>query len=98
MHLGGGFDRDGMLRYGLAVSSIPAKLAPTAARRILDHFIANREDGESFREYVLRHKIPFFKQMVEDLAKPAVYDPEWFMDWGDSDAFSLQLGRGECAS
>jgi len=98
MHLGGGVDRDGMLRYGLAVSSIPAKLAPTAARRILDHFIANREDGESFREYVLRHKIPFFKQMVEDLAKPAVYDPEWFMDWGDSDAFSLQLGRGECAS
>lgn len=98
MMLGGGHDREGMLRFGLAISSIPAKLAPVAARRVLDHFIVNREEGESFREYVLRHKVAFFKTMIADLAKPAEYSAEWFMDWGDNENFSLQLGRGECAS
>ncbi len=98
MMLGGGYDREGMLRFGLAISSLPAKLAPVAARRVLDHFIANRTEGESFREYVVRHKVEFFRSMVSDLAKPAQYNAEWFMDWGDQENFSLQLGRGECAS
>lgn len=98
MMLGGGYDREGMLRFGLAVSSLPAKLAPVASKRILDHFIANRTEGESFREYVIRHKVEFFRSLVADLAKPPKYDADWFMDWGDQENFSLQLGRGECAS
>ena len=98
MMLGGGYDREGMLRFGLAISSLPAKLAPIAARRVLDHFIVNREEGESFREYVLRNKVAFFKTLLADLAKPTEYSAEWFMDWGDSENYSLQLGRGECAS
>ncbi|HEU0122274.1 MAG TPA: nitrite/sulfite reductase [Bryobacteraceae bacterium] len=98
MMLGGGHDKDGILRFGLAISSLPAKLAPVAARRVLDHFLESREAGESFREYVLRHKVEFFRKMVADLAKPAAYEPEWFMDWGDRESYSLQLGRGECAS
>jgi sulfite reductase beta subunit-like hemoprotein len=98
MMLGGGYDREGMLRFGLAVASLPAKLAPVAARRVLDHFLVNREEGESFRDYVLRHKVAFFKTLLADLVKPAAYSAEWFMDWGDTDSFSLQLGRGECAS
>lgn len=98
MMLGGGHDKDGILRFGLAISSLPAKLAPVAARRVLDHFIVNRQEGETFRDYVLRHKVAFFKEMVADLAKPAEYNAEWFMDWGDNENFSLQLGRGECAS
>jgi sulfite reductase beta subunit-like hemoprotein len=98
MMLGGGYDREGMLRFGLAISSLPAKLAPVAAKRVLDHFIVNRQEGESFREYVVRQKVEFFRTMVADLAKPAEYDAEWFMDWGDETNFSLQLGRGECAS
>ncbi|MBI2686690.1 MAG: nitrite/sulfite reductase [Acidobacteria bacterium] len=98
MMLGGGYDREGMLRFGLAISSLPAKLAPVAAKRVLDHFIVDRQEGESFREYVVRNKVEFFRKMVADLAKPAQYDAEWFMDWGDQETFSLQLGRGECAS
>jgi len=98
MMLGGGYDREGMLRFGLAISSLPAKLAPVAAKRVLDHFIVNRQDGESFREYVVRNKVEFFRNMVADLAKPASYDADWFMDWGDRETYSLQLGRGECAS
>ncbi len=97
MLLGGGYDGEGMMRFGMAVQSIPAKLAPMAVRRVLDHFIANRTKGESFRDYVVRHKIETFRAMMADLAKPPALEPEMYRDWGDETAFSLKLGRGECA-
>ncbi|HWQ55269.1 MAG TPA: nitrite/sulfite reductase [Bryobacteraceae bacterium] len=98
MVLGGGYDAAGVLRFGMAVQSIPARLAPGAVRRVLDHFVANRVDGETFREYVLRHKVEFFRQFLADIAKPANPGPELFQDWGDDTPFTLQLGRGECAA
>jgi sulfite reductase beta subunit-like hemoprotein len=98
MLLGGGYDRDGVMRFGLAVQSIPARLAPVAVERILDHYIANRIDGETFRDYVMRFKVEFFRQATSDLAKPIEVAPELYQDWGDDTAFSLQLGRGECAA
>jgi sulfite reductase beta subunit-like hemoprotein len=96
--LGGGYDDTGIMRFGLAVHSIPARLTPVAVTRVLDHFLAQRQPGERFREYVLRHKIETFKQMMADLVKPSDPAPEMYMDWGDEMPFSLQLGRGECAS
>ncbi len=98
MLLGGGYDEQGSLRFGLAIQSIPARLAPEAVKRVLNHFIANREQGESFRQYVLRYKVETFRIMTNDLAKPAELFPELYQDWGDDDAYSLQLGRGECAA
>ncbi|MGA2723942.1 MAG: nitrite/sulfite reductase [Bryobacteraceae bacterium] len=96
--LGGGYDEQGLMRFGLAVQSIPARLAPEAVTRVLDHFIANRQPGESFRQYVMRHKVETFRELTSDLAKPAELFPEIYQDWGDDEAFSLQLGRGECAA
>ena len=98
MLLGGGYDDTGVLRYGTAIQSIPARLAPEAVRRVLDHYVANRETGETFRAYVLRHKVETFRVMTNDLAKPAELFPEMYQDWGDEVSYSLQLGRGECAS
>ncbi|MGO9012916.1 MAG: nitrite/sulfite reductase [Bryobacteraceae bacterium] len=98
MLLGGGYDEDGVMRFGLAVQSIPARLVPAAVLRVLDHFQANRIEGETFRQYVLRHKIEAFRELTRDFAKPADLFPEIYQDWGDDQAFSLQLGRGECAA
>jgi sulfite reductase beta subunit-like hemoprotein len=98
MLLGGGYDEEGIMRFGLAVQSIPARLAPEAVTRVLDHFLEHRQDGESFRQYVLRHKVEVFRALTADLAKPAELYPELYQDWGDDEAFSLQLGRGECAA
>ena len=86
------------MRFGLAVQSIPARFAPEAVKRVLDHFIANRAEGESFRTYVLRQRVETFREMTNDLAKPAEHFPELYQDWGDEMAYSLQLGRGECAA
>lgn len=98
MMLGGGYDEKGIMRFGLAVQSLPARLAPEAVRRVLGHYVQNRGDSENFRDYVLRNKIETFRALVGDLAKPVELSPEMFQDWGDETAFSLQLGRGECAS
>src|SRR3954451_23321155 len=98
MLLGGGYDEQGIMRFGLAVQSIPARLAPVAVSRVLDHYIANRADGETFRQYVLRHKVETFRELTREFAKPAELFPEIYQDWGDDEAYSLQLGRGECAA
>ncbi len=98
MLLGGGYDEDGVMRFGLAVQSIPARLAPEAVKRVLDHYIANRTGGEAFRDYVMRFKVEHFRLATSDLAKPMEIEPELYQDWGDDTAFSLQLGRGECAA
>jgi sulfite reductase beta subunit-like hemoprotein len=98
MLLGGGYDELGVMRFGLAVQSIPARLAPAAVRCVLDHFVSQRLEGESFRQYVMRHKAETFRLMTNDLAKPAELFPEIYQDWGDDVAYSLQLGRGECAA
>jgi sulfite reductase beta subunit-like hemoprotein len=98
MLLGGGYDEEGVLRFGLAIQSIPARLAPAAVARVLDRYIEQRVEGESFREFVLRLKVETFRDLTREFAKPADLFPEIYQDWGDSDAFSLQLGRGECAA
>ena len=98
MLLGGGYDEEGMMRFGLAIQSVPAKLAPVAMTRVLDHFLSNRQGGESFRQYVMRVKVETFRALTSDLAKPAELFPEIYQDWGDEEAYSLKLGRGECAA
>jgi sulfite reductase (NADPH) hemoprotein beta-component/sulfite reductase (ferredoxin) len=85
------------MRFGVAIQSLPARLATEAVRRVLDHFIANRQNEESFRDYVLRNKVETFRAMTSDLVKPPELKPEMFHDWGDEEEYSLQLGRGECA-
>ena len=84
--------------FGMAVQSLPARLAPVALDRILQHYQANHQEGETFRAYVLRHKVEFFRKLTADLVKPSELTPEMFRDWGDDVEFSLKLGRGECAA
>jgi sulfite reductase beta subunit-like hemoprotein len=98
MLLGGGFDEQGIMRFGLAVQSIPARLAPAAVACVLDHFVTHRQPGETFRQYVLRERIETFRALTAEFAKPAELFPEIYQDWGDEQAYSLQLGRGECAA
>ena len=99
MLLGGGYDETGVMRFGLQVMSLPARLATVALDRVLQHYKVNHNEGETFRGYVLRHKIEFFKkELLADLAKPTSLDSDMLKDWGDDENFSLQLGRGECAA
>jgi hypothetical protein len=46
----------------------------------------------------MRHKVEFFRETTNDLARPAEIEPDLYQDWGDDTDFSLKLGRGECAA
>jgi sulfite reductase beta subunit-like hemoprotein len=85
-------------QFGVAIQSLPARLAPIAVERVLAHFKENRQPGETFRAYVLRNKVETFRNMTADLVKPSELSPEMYKDWGDELDYSLQLGRGECAA
>ena len=85
-------------QFGVAIQSLPARLAPVAVERVLAHFKENRQDGESFRAYVMRHKVAVLQELTADLVKPPELAPEMYHDWGDDVDFSLKLGRGECAA
>jgi sulfite reductase beta subunit-like hemoprotein len=93
MLLGGGHDQSGVVRYGLAIQSVPARLAPQALARVVEHFVANRLENESFRDYVLRYKVETFRELTSSFAKPAELFPELYQDWGDEVTFSRDLGR-----
>ena len=98
MLLGGGYASDGTMKFGLMIQSIPARSTTIAVDRVLNHYMTARVEGETFRDYVVRHKVAFFKEMTADLAKPLEVGDDMCTDWGDDVAYSLQLGRGECAS
>jgi hypothetical protein len=36
--------------------------------------------------------------LTSEFAKPAEMFPEIYQDWGDTESYSLRLGRGECAA
>ena len=99
MLLGGGYDEEGIMRFGLAVQSDPGTPRsrggparprslhrPQAAGRDLPPLRAAAQSGDRSA------------QMTNDLAKPAELFPDIYQDWGDEVGFSLQLGRGECAA
>jgi sulfite reductase beta subunit-like hemoprotein len=98
MVLGGGYDKEGKVHFGVPVQSIAARLVPVALTRILDHYLSERAGEEGFRDYVFRHTAAFFRAMTNDLAKPPELFPELFRDWGGEADFSLQSGQAECAA
>ena len=84
--------------FGIAIQSLPARLVPAALDRVLEHYRTNHLDSETFRDYVLRYKVEFFRELLTEFARPPAGDEEMLKDWGDEVNFSLELGRGECAS
>ena len=72
------------MRFGLQVQSMPARLAPVAVERILAHYIANRRDGETFRELraALQGRV-LPRNHWRISPSPARSRPEVYKDWGD---------------
>jgi sulfite reductase (ferredoxin) len=97
--LGGALD-DNAGNYGLAVGAIPSKRAPEAVDRLLDLYSGEREEGETFRGWVMRVGKKVIKEKIQDLVSVPSYeeDPSFYVDWHDSREYSIgDIGVGECA-
>ena len=86
--------------YGLPVVAVPSKNIPQVVTRLTDRYVANRKNGESFKDFVKRIGKVEIKSLLEDLTRLPADDigRTFFSDWGDPREYSLgDLGVGECA-
>jgi sulfite reductase (ferredoxin) len=95
--LGGQWENNGG-SYGLPVVAVPSKNIPRVVERLTESYVAGRNQGETFKEFVKRTGKAALKTMLEDLTKPPAGDRSYFRDWGDPREYTLgDMGEGECA-
>ena len=95
--LGGEWENNGG-SYGLPVVAVPSKNIPHVVARLTDSYVAGRNPGETFKQYIKRTGKAELKKMLEDLTKPPAGDRSFFSDWGDPREYTLgDMGDGECA-
>jgi sulfite reductase (ferredoxin) len=96
----GGALEDNAGNYGLAVGAVPSKRAPEAVDRLLELYLAERQEEESFRGWVMRVGKKAIKEKLQDLLHVPSYeeDPSFYVDWHDAREYSIgDIGVGECA-
>jgi sulfite reductase (ferredoxin) len=97
--LGGKF-KENAGAYGLAVCAVPSKRIPEVVDRVTARYVAERQKGESFQDFIGRIGKKETKAMLDDLTKVPPHDaaPSFYSDWGDPREFTLtDMGVGECA-
>jgi sulfite reductase (ferredoxin) len=86
--------------YGLAIGAVPSKRIPETVDRITGRYLAERQDQESFQNYVKRIGKAACKGMLEDLMQvpPHDQDASLYTDWADAREYTIgDIGIGECA-
>ncbi len=95
--LGGEWENNGG-SYGTPILAVPSKNIPHVVTRLTDRYVAGRETGETFKQFIKRVGKADLKKELEDLAKPPAGDRSYFSDWGDPREYTLgDMGEGECA-
>ncbi|MBI2886960.1 MAG: nitrite/sulfite reductase [Chloroflexi bacterium] len=96
----GGRYRDGEFRYAKRVSTkVPAKRLPDAVEQVVAFYQTQRQDGESFDDFVDRVGFPAFEGILTGLkgVGPVAENLELYQDWERSGLYALERGEGECA-
>jgi sulfite reductase (ferredoxin) len=86
--------------YGLAIGAVPAKRVPEAVDRLTKAYVADSQQGETYRAYVQRVGKKAVRALIEDLTQVPTYetDPSFYSDWGDPREYTIgDMGVGECA-
>ncbi|HEX3511577.1 MAG TPA: nitrite/sulfite reductase [Solirubrobacteraceae bacterium] len=97
----GGVDEGGEVKFGQRLKlRLPAKRIPEAIDRWVRHYEADRQDQESWGEFVARAGAEDLEALVKDLSLPVDFGLETmneFIDWNRSAPFEVIRGEGECA-
>jgi sulfite reductase beta subunit-like hemoprotein len=95
--LGGRVNADGV-RFARQIMAVPARPIPGIIRELLAFYQTDRQSAESFTAWVARTPDKAIKERLLPLAEVTVATEELFVDWGDTETYSLKLGRGECVA
>ena len=85
--------------YGLATGKIHGKYIPAFIEELTGRYTAERNDEETFTDYVARLGKAEIKQILSKYDKIPTYEeaPEFYVDTGDTKDYQLKTGVGECA-
>jgi len=95
--LGGKVNADGV-RFGRQIMSVPARPIPAIIRELLAFYQTDRQATETFSAWVSRTPDKTIKDRLLPLAEVTATSEDIFVDWGDTETYSLKLGRGECVA
>jgi len=95
--LGGKVNADGV-RFGRQIMSVPARPIPAIIRELLGFYQQDRQAAETFSAWVTRTPDKTIKDRLLPLAEVTATSEDIFVDWGDTETYSLKLGRGECVA
>jgi sulfite reductase beta subunit-like hemoprotein len=95
--LGGRVNADGV-RFARQIMSVPARPIPAIIRELLAFYQTNRQPAETFSAWVSRTPDKAIKDRLQPLAEVTAATEDLFVDWGDTETYSLKLGRGECVA
>jgi sulfite reductase beta subunit-like hemoprotein len=100
LFLGGSFD-GGDTRIGQRVKTkVPAKSVPDALKKIINHYQSARNEGEQFKDYVVRVGVEKIEPLLEEFKEIPELNREslnLYMDWTKTVKYQLERGEGECA-
>ena len=95
--LGGRVNADGV-RFARQIMSVPARPIPAIIRELLAFYQTDRQPAETFSAWVSRMPDKTIKDRLLPLAEVTAATEDLFVDWGDTETYSLKLGRGECVA
>ena len=95
--LGGQVNAEGV-RFGRQILSVPARPIPAILRELLAFYQQDRQPRESFSSWVARTPDKGIVERLRRLVDVTNATNDVFFDWGDTETFSLKLGRGECVA
>jgi sulfite reductase beta subunit-like hemoprotein len=95
--LGGKVDVSGV-RFARQIMAVPARPIPTILRELLAFYQQDRRQGETFSAWVARTPDKAITERLQPFVDVSSASEELFVDWGDTETYSLKLGRGECVA
>ncbi len=96
--LGGNGQGEG--RLGKLTMKMPARYIPDAVEKLVDAYVAERDDGEKFAAWSQRVGTAHVQELLAPYKVVPEFnqDPMAYVDWGQTKFFTLDdLGEGECA-
>jgi sulfite reductase beta subunit-like hemoprotein len=95
--LGGKVDANGV-RFARQIMAVPARPIPAIIRELLSFYQHDRRAAETFSDWVGRTADKTISARLQPLADVNADSEDIFVDWGDTETYSLKLGRGECVA
>jgi len=95
--IGGGVLGSGEGRIADKVLKVPSKRGPDVIRAVLNDFLSNATNGETFLNYSQPKGERYYYELLKPLASLETLQAEDYIDWGQEEKFATAIGVGECA-